>query len=216
MFYKLSNIASKDLIERTFRVSFEFPNLYKTEKLIDGLQESTVNVITIANPNKVTYAIWGLLPEQFEDNWSVFQDVFNTLNVKMDSLQNENEVYNNALQKRRCVVIGTGFYTTLLNKGSIEKCHVHLPNFEPFPIAAIYNELNDGFLTCSLVVTKANASFKNIPNISSLKPLILNDNELKKWLNTSTSIDQINRLCEDHTSLNFVYEPEGSVTKSIR
>lgn len=216
MFYKISNIASKDLIECTFRVSFEFPNLYKPEKLIDGLQESTVSVITSTNPSKVTYAIWGLLPEEFEDNWSVFQDEFNTLNVKMESLQNRNEVYNNALQKRRCVVIGTGFYTTLLNKGSIEKCHVHLPNFEPFPIAAIFNELNDGFLTCSLVVTKASGSFKNIPNISNFKPLVLNDNELKKWLNTSTSVDQINRLCENHISLNFVYECEGSIIKSSR
>ncbi|TXE10551.1 hypothetical protein ES711_01195 [Gelidibacter salicanalis] len=78
MFYKISNIANKDSIERKFQVSFQFPNLYEPKKLIEGLKESTVAVITNAEPDKVTYAIWGLLPENFEDNWSVFQDVFNT------------------------------------------------------------------------------------------------------------------------------------------
>lgn len=212
MFYKISNIASKDSIERKFQVTFEFPNLYKPERLIDGLKETTVSVITISDPKKVTYAIWGLLPEDFEDNWSVFQEVFNTLNVKMDSLQNGNEVYNNALKHRRCVIIGTGFYTSLLSMGSVERCHVHLPNFEPFPIAAIFNELNDGFLTCSLVITKATESFKNIPNVSNLKPLVLNDQELKMWLDTSTSIDQINKICDDHSSLEFVYEADQCTT----
>lgn len=216
MFYKISNIASKELIERKFEITFQFPNIYKPEELIDGLKESTVSIITMTDPNKVTFAIWGLLPEDFEDNWSVFQDVFNTLNVKMETLQNGNEVYSNALKKRRCVVIGTGFYTTLLYNGSIEKCHVHLPNFEPFPIAAIFNELSDGFLTCSLVVTKASEAFKDIPNISKFKPLVLNENELALWLNTNTSIDQINKMCEDHSSLNFTYDTERCVIKSMR
>ncbi|OBX27074.1 SOS response associated peptidase (SRAP) [Gelidibacter algens] len=216
MFYKISNIASKELIEKKFHVTFEFPNLYKPEEFIEGLKESTVSVITISEPKKVSYAIWGLLPEDFEDNWSVFQDVFNTLNVKKELLQNDHKVYNKALEKRRCVVIASGFYTTFLTKGSVERCHVHLPNFEPFPIAAIFNELSDGFLTCSLVVTDVDESFKNIPNISNLKPLVLNADELKQWLDRSTSIDQINRLCADHISLKFTYEIDSRLIPSMK
>ncbi|MBJ7880840.1 SOS response-associated peptidase family protein [Gelidibacter salicanalis] len=212
MFYKISNIANKDAIERKFHVTFQFPNLYKPLKLIEGLKESTVAIITATEPEKVTYAIWGLLPENFEDNWSVFQDVLNTLNVRIETLQHGSEVYTNALKQRRCVIIATGFYTTLLNKGSVERCHVHLPNFEPFPIAAIFNELSDGFLTCALVLIKANNSFKNIPNISDLKPLVLNDDELNQWLDASTPTDSINTICQNHCSLNFVFEQEYSVT----
>lgn len=211
MFYKISNIAQKDVIERKFQVTFQFPNLYEPQKLIEGLKESTVAVITNAQPDKISYAIWGLLPETFEDNWSVFQDVFNTLNVRMETLQSKNELYNNTLKCRRCVVICTGFYTTYLSQGSVERCLVHLPNYQPFPIAAIYNELSDGFLTCSLILIKANTSFKNIPNISELKPFVLNDDELKYWLDSDTSIDQINEMCENHSSLDFVFELEHSV-----
>ncbi len=86
MFYKISNVATRESIENKFQVSFEFPKLYKPQGLIDGLTESTISIITLADPNKVTYAILGLLPENFEDNWSVFQDVVNTLNVKFDTL----------------------------------------------------------------------------------------------------------------------------------
>lgn len=215
MFYKISNVASKESIENKFHVSFEFPKIYQPQGLIDGLKESTISVITLSDPHKVTYAIWGLLPENFEDNWSVFQDVVNTLNVKFDTLQSENGLYNNLLKSRRCVIIATGFFTTMLTKGTVERCHVHLPNFEPFPIAGVFNELSDGFITCSLVMTQVNESFKDIPNISDYKPLVLNDKEMKQWFNTATSLDQIRKLCDEHSSMNFDYETDNSVELRI-
>lgn len=206
MFYKISNIANRESIEEKFHVNFEFPNLYKPQGVIDGLKESTISVITISDPKKATYAIWGLLPENFEDNWSVFQDVFNTLNVNIETLENSNGLYSNLLQDRRCVIIATGFFTTWLTNGTVERCHVHLPNYEPFAIAGVFNELNDGFITCSLVVTKISESFKDVPNISNLKPLVLNENELKQWFDTSTSLDEIKKIFDDHNSLDFDYE----------
>lgn len=215
MFYKISNIASKETIEQRFNVSFEFPKIYKPQGLIDGLKESTISVITNSDPTKVSYAIWGLLPENFEDNWSVFQDVVNTLNVKFEMLQNGNRLYNNILEKRRCVIIATGFFTTMLRNGTVERCHVHLPDFEPFAIAGVFNELNDGFLTCSIVVTQVNEGFKDVPNLSNFKPLVLNDAELNQWFNTKTSLDELRKLCDLHTSMNFEYEPDKSVRTHI-
>lgn len=208
MFYKISNTASKRAIENKFHVTFEFPNLYQPQGLIDGLKESTISVITLDNPDKVTYAIWGLLPENFEDNWSIFQDVVNTLNVKFSSLQNDNGLYYNLLNDRRCIIIATGFFTTILSEGTVKRCHVHLPNFEPFAIAGVFNELSDGFITCSIVITEVSEPFKEIPNLSNFKPLVLNDNELKQWFNTSTSLYQLRKMIEEHQSLNFEYEPD--------
>ena len=216
MFYKISNIASKESIEQRFNVSFEFPKIYKPQGLIDGLKESTVSVITNSDPTKVNYAIWGLLPENFEDNWSVFQDVVNTLNVKFGVLQSGSGIYNNILENRRCVIVATGFFTTMLRNGTVQRCHVHLPNYEPFAIAGVFNELNDGFLTCSIVVTKANEGFKDVPNLSNYKPLVLDDKELKQWFSTNTSLGELRRLCDLHTSLNFEYEPEKAVRSQLK
>ena len=210
MFYKISNIASKECIENKFQVTFEFPNLYQPQELIDGLKESTISIITLNNPDKVTFAIWGLLPENFEDNWSVFQDVFNTLNVKFDTLQSAGGLYQNLLINRRCAIIATGFFTTMLTNGTVKRCHVHLPNFEPFAIAGVFNELNDGFVTCSLVMVQVSESFKGIPNISNFKPLVLNELELKQWINPENSIDEIRELCDNHRSMKFNYKLDHS------
>ncbi|MBA6152634.1 SOS response-associated peptidase family protein [Gelidibacter maritimus] len=217
MFYKISNIATKESIEERFHVRFDFPNLYKPQGVIDGMKESTISVITISDPDKAVYAIWGLLPENFEDNWSVFQNVVNTLNVKMETLENNNGLYSNLLQDRRCVIVATGFFTTWITNGTVERCHVHLPNYEPFAIAGVYNELSDGFITCSLLVTKINESLKDIPNISNLKPLVLTDEELEQWFDTTTSLDDIKALCNDHNLLSFeydVFESKNSIIDS--
>lgn len=206
MFYKISNTTTIEAIEKKFEVPFEFPNLYRPQKIIEGLKEATVSVITLNEPEKIKYAIWGLLPENFEDNWSVFQDIFNTLNVKYETLTDGNQLYNNALENRRCIVIATGFFTTILRDGMVERCHVHLSNNEPFAIAGIYNQLSDGFLTCSLLVTEISETFKDIPNISNLKPLVLNKSEIKRWLDKSFSLDNIENLFQNHHSLNFEYD----------
>lgn len=206
MFYKISNIANKETIEKKFKVKFEFPNLYKPQEIIEGLKEATVSIITLVEPKQVQYAIWGLLPENFEDNWSVFQDIFNTLNVEIDALDSNNDLYRDALENRRCIIIATGFFTTILRNGSVQRCHVHLSNYEPFAIAGIFNQLGDGFLTCSLLVTHISESFKEIPNISNLKPFVLNDQEIGTWLDHSVSPNEIHDLCEKHRSLNFQYE----------
>lgn len=211
MFYKISNTASKESVENKFHAIFEFPNLYQPQSMIDGLRESTVSVITNAQPHKITFAIWGLLPENFEDHWSVFQDVVNTLNVKMHVLQNGSGLYANLLKNRRCVIIATGFFTTLLTHGTVEHCHVHLPDFEPFAIAGVFNTLSDGFITCSLMITEITESFRDIPNISNFKPLVLNADELKDWLNDATSLDQIKKIIAEHRSLNFEYESDGVI-----
>lgn len=215
MFYKISNIASKKSIENNFQATFEFPKLYEPQEIIDGLKESTVSVITCADTHKITFAIWGLLPENFEDHWSVFQDVVNTLNVKIDVLQTGRGLYNNLLENRRCIIIATGFFTTLLTNGTVEHCHVHLSNFEPFAIAGVYNKLNDGFITCSMVMTQVNESFESIPNISYLKPFVLHGIELEKWLDVSTSIDELNKMVLDHQSIKFQYESYNSIHSSF-
>lgn len=210
MFYKISNIASREIIEREFGAAFDFPNLYEPQKVIEGLREATICVITLTQPEKITFGIWGLLPEDFEDNWSVFQNVFNTLNVTYHTLINNTGLFRDILPSRRCVIIATGFFTSVLTKGTVEQCHVHLKNYSPFAIAGVFNELDDGFLTCSMVVTEASESFRQIPNITNLKPLVLNENELREWLNEATSLDQLKKLITEHESMDFTYDSVNS------
>lgn len=215
MFYKLSNVASKNEIEKKFSFSFKYPNLYKPNKLINGLKETILSVILMDDPKKINYAIWGLLPEELEDNWDVFQNISNTLNTNLWQLNKEDEFQSVAFNKRRCLIIVTGFFTTYIEKGKLQTYLVHLKNHEPFCLGGIYNQLSDGFITCSLLVTKAPKSFKNIPNFNNQKPLAITSVDYKKWLDSSNSFEELISFIKTHKTLEFKFTAIDDATSQM-
>lgn len=207
MFYKLSNTAPLQVIERAFDKKYEYPNLFESSPVINGLKESTLSIITANKSTKIQFAIWGLLPEDFEDNWDVFQNVTNTLNVNLEQLNKSDPFYNDALNNRRCLIIVTGFFTSYLHNGSIQPYHIHLKNHEPFCIAGVYNKLNDGFLTSSILITNVYKSFIKIPNLSIYKPLIIKPELYSDWLDENQSFSDLQNKIEKRESYNFESHP---------
>ena len=207
MFYKLSNTAQLKEIESEFNISFEFPKLYKPSTVINGLQESIVPIITMEHPEQVHFGIWGLLPKSLEDNWEIFQNLTNTLNINIEHLDVNNPLYSEALEKRRCLVITTGFFTSALFKGKMYPHHVYLENHRPFSIAGVYNELHDGFITCSILIKKTSASFDEIPHLLDYKPLIFDSRDRKHWLNKEFPFNSLKDLVESHQGVKFRSHP---------
>lgn len=206
MCYKISNTASKELIENTFKASFAFPKLYKKMPVIDGLAESTVSIISMDDKKEISLAIWGLLPDSYQDDWQYFQDIQNTLNLSKQSIY-ENSKYTKALNNKRCVVLVTGFFTYYLHNGQLFPYYVHLKSKAPFPIAGIYNELDDGFKTCSLVVSKANSFIQKIHNSHTFMPVVLDSEHQKAWLNRSTTEKSLINIMDTESQLKFTAHP---------
>lgn len=207
MFYKLSNTAQRKDIEDEFEVTFEFPRLYRPATVINGLKESTLPIITMDNPTKVNYAIWGLLPQTLEENWEVFQRLTNTLNINYEVLHFEDNLYSDALNNRRCLIITTGFFTSALHNGKMYPFHVYLKNHKPFCIAGVYNQLNDGFITCSILIKKTANELGAIPNFLSYAPVIFGDNERHHWLNKRFDFDSLRDLITSHQNLTYESHP---------
>ena len=207
MFYKLSNTAKLSDFEHEFGLQFEYPNVYKPEYIINGLRESNIPVITMNDPKKIRYAIWGLLPSSFEDNWRVYQDLTNTLNVDLKNLDQYNSIYAEALNERRCLVVVTGFFTSALYNGKMYPYHIHLANHNPFCIAGIYNQWEDGFITCSILVNKVNNSLEKIPNIFDYEPVVISKNDKNHWLNTGDSYEGVQPLVSSKKIFNFQSQP---------
>lgn len=207
MFYKLSNTATRQVIEREFKKQYEYPNLFQSCPVINGLKESTLSIITAHKPSNIQFAIWGLLPEDFEDNWDVFQNVTNTLNVNLEQLNKNDPFYDDALNNRRCLIIVTGFFTSFLHNGTIQPYHIHLKNNQPFCIAGVYNRLNDGFLTSSILITKVRDSFSKIPNLSIYKPLVLKPELYRDWLDEDLSFSELENSIINRDSYEFESHP---------
>ncbi len=206
MCYKISNTANRQLLEDTFNAFFTFPKLYRKMPVIDGLAESTVPVICLEEKQEISFAIWGLLPDSYQDDWQYFQDIHNTLNLNKETIC-EDEKYRSALNNKRCVVLVTGFFTYYLHNGQLFPYYVHLKSKAPFAIAGIYNELDDGFKTCSLVVSKANAFIQKINNSHTFMPVVLDYEHYKKWLNPETTENELNTIIDTEAQLNLIAHP---------
>lgn len=203
MFYKLSNTASKNLIESEFDVTFEFAKIYKQLSVINGLEESNLPIITMEQPGKVKIGIWGILPLDLQDNWKVYQNLTNTLNINVEQLDMENSLYSQALDTRRCIIIVNGFFTSAIRDGKMYPYHVYLKNYRPFGIAGIYNQLEDGFITCSILITKTSQPMVNVPNMLPYKPIILLKQNHMHWLNKSIKYDDVKDLVFSNKSFEF-------------
>ena len=196
MYYKLSNIAERRVLEREFGIPLEYANLYKPAQVINGLNEETLLVITSENKECISPAIWGILPEEFTDDWNIFQNISNTLNLGENDFY-EDSWYSKAFSQRRCLVIITGFFTAFLHKGTIYPYYVKRRDDNPFCLAGIYNRLEDGFLTCSIITCQANGFTKKIQNLGYQMPLILRKKAWNKWLNNNLDETTTRKMLKD-------------------
>ena len=117
MIYKLSNAVERKVIETEFGIPFKYPHIYSPSLIINGFNETNLSVVTMESPYEINYAIWGLMPQNFKEDWHIFQNNANTLNVGLRELENI-QWMRESLEERRCLIIVSGFYTHLLHNGA--------------------------------------------------------------------------------------------------
>lgn len=196
MYYKISNMAKESVLEEEFGIPMQYANLYHPEPVIDGLNEETVFIITAESPAQIKPAIWGLLPEGYTEDWSIFQNLTNTLNLNGRDLDRGDVWYNQTFAKRRCLIPVTGFFTSYLFHGEVYPYFVKRRDGRPFALAGVYNRLEDGFLTCAILTREADNFTRKIQNIGIQMPLIVSKNHRDGWLNgqSHTLLDELGKL----------------------
>lgn len=199
MFYRISNIASKSILERHLQIKLKYPHLYERKIMINGLEESIIPVVTMDESEAINYSIWGILPQGYQEDWSVFQDICNTLNVPLSSID-ANLWYAKSLVNRRCLIPITGFFTSYLFDGEVYPYLYYRENALPFCLAGIYNILDDGFVTSSIVTCKADKLVSRVHNLGQEMPLIVHQDLHSSWL------DQRSDSIEIKTIINTAHE----------
>lgn len=181
MFNKLSNSAGIKEVEGEFKLPFRFPHIYRPKKVIDGFQENILPVITMDRPENINFAIWGMLPEDYEGEWEAFQDHTNTLNIRDKALETK-LWYSRVFEKQRCLVIATGFYTFYMLDGDVFPFYVFEESGAPMSLAGVYTELEDGFLTTSVLTTDACGRFRDVNNLNDAMPVVIPPGMRELWL----------------------------------
>lgn len=193
MYYKFSNTASKSVLEQSLGKTFKYPHLHKQKILVNGFDEAVIPIVTMDEPDQIVPAIWGILPNGYEEDWNVFQNICNTLNVTLESM-GTNLWYSKSLLDKRCLIPATGFFTSYLADGVIYPFYVTRTNGMPFCFAGIYTTLDDGFISYSIITCHADDAIGSVHNVGQTMPMILNEQLHSAWLQEHVEMDEIKEI----------------------
>jgi putative SOS response-associated peptidase YedK len=200
MYFKISNTAKMKEIEQDVNALFKYPNLYTPQVVISGLNEVSIPVITMNEPNAVDLAIWGLLPSTFNDDWELFQKLTNTLTISAQKIDT-NMWYHDSFMNSRCIIPVTGFFTSVLKNGEIYPYHVSSKKGGILYLAGIYTILDDGFITCSLLTGPLEKEVVNYQNLVDYMPVIIDHDDKYEWLSEDTRIERAQMILQPpHTT----------------
>ncbi len=185
MYFKLSNTADMKVLESEANALFKYPNLYEPRVVISGLTEVSIPIITMQEPNVISLSIWGLLPSNYQDDWELFQNLTNTLNIHTDTLNSE-LWYANAFEDHRCLLPVTGYFTSILKDGEIQPYFIESKDGRPLYLAGIYSVLEDGFITSTILTGPMDAFLGKYQNLVNYMPMLIPENRKDEWLETET------------------------------
>lgn len=193
MYYKLSNTASLDTLEKLLERPFKYPHIYEKQIMINGFEEATIPIVSMQEKDAITPAIWGILPEGYQEDWSVFQNICNTLNTTLESMDTH-LWYAKSLLTKRCLIPVTGFFTSYLADGVVYPFHFSQTSGLPFCLAGIYTVLDDGFVTVAVITCEADDIIRRVHNVGQTMPMLLSKELHSDWLNNELGMNDIKTI----------------------
>lgn len=171
-------------VENRFDAKIDNITIFKPQVNINGFDYPSTPIILDENPKIITHYNWGLIP-----SWSKDDEIKKfTLNARIETVD-EKPSFRNSVNKR-CLVIANGFYEWqwLDSKGKNKnKFEIGIGNDELFAFAGLYSQWIDTITgeiknTYTIVTTEANPLMAEIHNIKKRMPIILKQEDEKKWL----------------------------------
>lgn len=173
----------------------------------NGFSHPEVAVIPQENPKFITPLKWGLVPhwesrENYEEYYKSSIQYGSGLNAKSEKLFTS-DMYSGSSMLRRCIVPLTGLHephhteTKIGGKPFIVPFRFARKDDGFMNVAGIYDFTNDGMATFSILTKKATALFSKIHNKKNRRPVILHDSDIEKWLDTSSTREEIQGLIDN-------------------
>lgn len=123
-------------------------------------------------------ATWGLVP-----HWSREPETkYSTINARAETVA-EKPAFRDAFRHQRCLIPATGFYEWKRSGDHKTPYNICMPDHKLFAFAGLWDRWSrgaEGFESCSIIVTKANATMQPV---HERMPVILNRAQYNSWLN---------------------------------
>lgn len=198
-------------LENYYKIKALFGEMPETEELVynhaHGFAHPNMWIIPQQKPTNMIPAKWGLMPsvEKGADYKEYFKKNFKAyggLNSKSEKIFTY-PLYRNSIITKRCVIPVDGFFEPHTTPAKVKGKPFKVPFYfeqvdkKPINLAGIYTITNDKMVTFSVLTKKATPLFGLIHNQPSnedgsfRRPVVLEDNEAKYWLEQGHDADDI-------------------------
>lgn len=154
-----------------------------------------VSVVTGDEPNKLNFFTWGLIP-----SWSKDPSIGNRLINARSETAHEKPSFRAAMKYRRCLIPSDGWYEWRKTGKSKTPMFLHMPNFEVFAFAGLWEQWHapDGseVLSCTILTTSAT---DELSDIHHRMPVIIRSDDYDLWLNDGNNPTARETLFKSYT-----------------
>jgi len=229
MCYSAAMAEKAKKLERHYGATAKLPPYLKEEDLtnyhINGFAKQIVNggtkqslhplmwILPQENPKFLTPLMWGFVPSwksgsEIEEFYKETLKVGSGLNATSEKMFTSDHFMESA-QYRRCVVPVTGFFEPY--RVDYLKKPFSIPFFferrdrEIVNLAGIYNFTNDGHATFAVLTKKATPLFEKIHHAKKRRPVILHDEQISDWLDSSAERKDLENILENDMPDELIY-----------
>jgi putative SOS response-associated peptidase YedK len=153
---------------------------------------------------------WGLVP-----SWAEAPDGrLKMINARVETVA-ERPAYRRAFERFRCLIIADGFYEWDIAKQAV---HITRSDREPFAFAGLWSiwradDDGTGVRSCTIITTAANAA---VAPLHDRMPVILHPDAENRWLDPSTTRQQLVELLAPLPAEQTVLRPVGPAVNDAR
>lgn len=141
---------------------------------------------------------WGLIPFWTKTEKDANEIRTKTYNARAESIF-EKPSFRGSINTKRCIVPSTGFFDWRHEGGKKIPYYIYMKDEDIFSMAGIYSDWADPqtgeiIKTFSIITTEANDLMRYIHNTNFRMPVILREEDEKKWLSPQLNKDEIENL----------------------
>lgn len=189
-----------DFLEKRFGVTFDrnFQKVYH----VSAFDNPLMPVIIDQSPDKFSFLNWGLIPFWLKDKEQINRIRIKTVNARAETLF-EKPSFKIPIRVKRCLIVADGYFEWREVGGKTYPYYIYKKNNKTFALAGIWDEWTDKksmerLHTFSMISIDANPFIKEINNRHQRMPVILPEEDEKKWIQSDLKEDDIRSMLKTY------------------
>jgi len=192
--------------ELELKYGVNFPDKYRYEPSYYYHAYSLPELAAVCSdyPGIIRLLKWGLIPSWVKTTHDAETIRTKTFNARAESIGSKPS-FSESFRSKRCLIPVKGFYEWQhLGKEKIP-WYIYSADNDILTLAGLYSEWkdfenNEILYTCSIITTDANEMMAEIHNSKKRMPVILYEDDEKKWIDITTPLAELTEILKPCTS----------------